>query len=278
MMVRALRIGRKSATTLVVWLTGLLFLYPILLVILSSFKTPSDLAKSASSWPSKWVTVNYLLVYEKADYILSLMNSGIITAIGILFLIVMGSTASYAIARWQSPWAKRISFYFICGLIAPIGLGLVPLYQLMRELHLSGTYIGLAILYAVKNLPISVILWTRFIGSIPRELEESAQIDGGSVARVFWKIIFPLLKPVTVTVVIINIIFIWNDFLFPLLFLPDPSMQTLPLSIYLFVGQYGNSWTEIFAVIILIEAPIIAIYVLLQKHIIKGMTAGAVKG
>lgn len=260
------------------WLIGIIYIYPLFLCIISSFKTRADLAESTVGLPAKWILNNYNEAFIKAGFLLHFKNSIIVTALSLVIMIIIGAPAAYSVTRWNSKWAKWSLSYFLCGLIAPAQLALVPLYKIMRDLHLSGTPWGLSVLFAVNSLALSIFLWASFIKSIPADIEESARIDGCSLFRMFWQIIFPLLKPVTVTLIILQGTTFWNDFLFGLLFLSKPNSQTLPLSIYTFVGQYGNDWTKIFAVIVLIEAPILVAYLFAQKHIIKGMVSGAVKG
>lgn len=257
---------------------GLVFLYPVYLALISSLKSQGELADSVFALPREWLFGNYEEVMRQAHYVRALGNSVYLVLLAVAVLLIVGSMASYGIARWQSRAGKWLGFYFFSGLIAPFQLALIPLYKVMRDLGLSGTLTGLALLNVATSLPLGIFLWSTFVRSLPREMEESAEIDGCGLLRTYWQIVFPLLLPVTATVVILCGIGIWNEFLFSLLFLPRPQSQTLPLTIYNFVGQYGNSWPQIFAVMILIEAPVLILYVLLQRFIIKGMTSGAVKG
>ncbi|MFC5405486.1 carbohydrate ABC transporter permease [Cohnella soli] len=264
--------------TVLFWLLALLYLYPLLLIALSSVKSSYELASSPSAWPVNWIFDNYREAIIKSHYIRSLRNSFLLTGLNLFFLVLIGVMAAYALSRWQSKLANGLYFYFVCGMAAPLQLGVVPLYKIMRDFHLFGSIPGLALIYAVAALPFSIFLWTGFIRGLPIELEESAQIDGCSMLRLFWQIVFPLLKPVTATVLILNAIGSWNNFLYPLLFLPNPNLYPLPMAIFEFVGQYSSDWPGIFAVIAMIEAPVLLFYLMAQKHIIKGMTGGAVKG
>ena len=264
--------------SLIFWFLGAIYLYPLYLVLFSSFKSAGDLAESPINLPKAWIIQNYVEVFHKAHYLRAFGNSLLTTVLALLLLTVVGSMAAYSIARWKSRIAGWLTVYFIFGLIAPIQLGIVPLYKMMRDIHLSGSLLGLSVLFAVSALPFSIFLWSGFIKGIPYELEEAAQIDGCSKFRVYWQIVFPLIKHATVTVLILNGIGFWNNFIFPLLFLSRPESQTLPLMIGNFVGVYGNDWPQIFAAVVLIETPAIILYLFAQKHIIKGMTVGAIKG
>lgn len=264
--------------TLILWLLGIIYLYPFYLCLMSSFKTRNDLAESVISLPKKIILDNYVKAFINAGFFHHFINSLFVTFLSLVLIVVFGSMAAYSIARWRSKWSKLAGLYILGGIIVPFQLALIPLYKIMRELHFSGTLWGFAILLTAQGLPFSIFLWSGFVKTIPVQMEESAKIDGCHLFRMYWQVVFPLMKTISVTVIILVGSGNWNDFLYSMLFLPNPKIQTLPLSIYSFVGQYGNDWPPIFADIILIEAPILIMYLFAQKHIIKGMTSGAVKG
>ncbi len=182
------------------------------------------------------------------------------------------------VARFTGPWSQRIYIYFVAGLIVPLQLGLFPLYKEMHDLQLINTYYGVILLYIAVNLPFVIFLYTSFIKTVPRELEEAALLDGAGPMQIFWLIVFPLLTPVTATVAITSALSTWNDFFIPLIFLQRDGMQTLPLAIFNFVGQYNNNWPLIFASVIISSLPLIVLFLVLQRYFIKGITAGALRG
>jgi raffinose/stachyose/melibiose transport system permease protein len=202
----------------------------------------------------------------------------LITSCTLLGLIVCGAMAAYPLARFTGPWSQRTYLYFVAGLIVPIQLGLFPLYKEMHDLELINTYHGVILLYIAINLPFVIFLYTGFIKTVPRELEEAALLDGAGPMQTFWMIVFPLLRPVTATVAITSTLSIWNDFFIPLIFLQRDGMQTLPLAIYNFVGQFNNNWSLIFASVIISSLPLIVLFLILQRYFIKGIAAGAVRG
>jgi raffinose/stachyose/melibiose transport system permease protein len=163
------------------------------------------------------------------------------------------------------------------GLLLPFQLALLPLYQLIRDLRLLGTLWSLVLFYSGLQVPFATFLYMGFLRVIPREYEEAALIDGAGLLSVFWRVVFPLLRPVTGTVVILNAIFIWNDFLTPFLYLSGSDQQTIPVAVFGFIGQYVSQWNLVFAGLVIAMLPILAIYFFMQRHIIKGF-AGGLKG
>jgi raffinose/stachyose/melibiose transport system permease protein len=160
------------------------------------------------------------------------------------------------------------------GLLLPFQLALLPLYTTMRDLHLIGSLWGLVVFYSGLQMPFSVFLYTAFLRVMPRDYEEAAVLDGCNPFQAFWRIVFPLLRPVTGTVLILNAIFIWNDFLTPLLYLSGSNHQTIPVAIYTFVGQYTSNWQLVFAGLVMGIAPILLVYFGMQRHIIRGFSGG----
>ena len=160
----------------------------------------------------------------------------------------------------------------------PFQLSMIPLYRMLKMLHLINTHFGVILIYIALTIPFSIFLYVGFLKGIPKELEESALIDGCGPFRTFAKIVFPLMKPVTASIVITNSLTVWNDFLVPLLYLQARENRTIPVAIFNFTGQYNNNWAMIFAAIVLSALPLVVAFLFLQKHFIKGIVGGAVKG
>jgi raffinose/stachyose/melibiose transport system permease protein len=265
-----------ALTPLVLW--TFLLLVPLVTTVSIALKTRYNLLIDPIGLPKPVAWDNITTAWQNANLGQALFNSLLITSAGVLGLIVLGASAAYPLARRMGRWPNGIYVYFILGLIVPLQLGLIPLYQLWQELGLLNSPLGVILIQIGELLPLTIFLFTGFIKTVPRELEEAATIDGAGQFRTFWTIVFPLLRPVTATVAIATSLVIWNDFLIPLLFLQDPNLQTIPLAIYGFVGEYSQSWNLIFASIVVSSLPIIALFLILQRSFIKGLTGGALKG
>jgi raffinose/stachyose/melibiose transport system permease protein len=255
-------------------LVALIFLFPLYVLLNISLKPLDEVADSPLGLPKEFSLANYREAWAEASLGSALINSTVVMLISVVLLIFIGSMAAYALARRQSRLSYGLYLLFLLGIILPFQLALIPLYQLMRDLQLLGTYTSLIIFYTGHQLPFTVFLYTGFLRALPRDYEDAAFIDGASHFQAFRKIVFPLLRPVTGTVVILNAIFVWNDFLTPLLYVGGTPLQTLPVAIYSFVGQYVSQWGLVFAGLVIGITPILIVYFLLQRYIIRGFASG----
>lgn len=269
-------VSRSLALLLVIFWSALVII-PLVILLSVALKSPTDLLNNPLGWPAKFIWSNFADAWNNAALGQAFFNSVLITSATVLGLIVCGALAAYPLARFVGPWSQRTYIYFVAGLIVPIQLGLFPLYKEMHDLQLINTYYGVILLYIAINLPFVIFLYTGFIKTIPRELEEAALLDGASPMRTFWMIVFPLLRPVTATVAITSALSTWNDFFIPLIFLQRDGMQTLPLAIFNFVGQFNNNWSLIFASVVISSLPLMVLFLILQRYFIKGIAAGALK-
>ncbi|GAC1464703.1 MAG: carbohydrate ABC transporter permease [Ktedonobacteraceae bacterium] len=261
---------------MLIW--SLIVAIPLIIIVSIAVKSGPDLVSNPIGWPKQFVWSNFADAWNNANLGQAFENSVLITSISILILILCGASAAYTLARQTGAWSNRLYTYFVAGLIVPTQLGLIPLYKEMHDLQLINTYHGVVLVYVAGNLPLVIFLYTGFIKTVPRELEEAALMDGAGPLRIFWTIIFPLLQPITATVAITSSLSIWNDFFIPLLFLQKDEMHTLPMAIFSFVGQYNNNWPLIFASVIVSSLPLILLFLLLQRYFIKGIASGALKG
>lgn len=259
-------------------LIGAVYLYPVILVLLSSIKTKEELAANPFRIPSQVTFEHFATAFQNMHYFKSALNSLIITGVSVSILVFIASSAAYAIIRRGNKFYTGLYLFFLAGLIVPFQMTMIPLYKLMVSLKFINTYHGIVLVYLALSVPFSIFVLSGFIRGVPKELEEAAKMDGCGIYRTFLLVVLPLMKPAVVTVAILNTFTIWNDFLMPMLFLPSKEMQTLPVQLFSFVGQYFNDWSPIFAGIFLIVYPLIILYAVAQRFIIKGITAGAVKG
>lgn len=253
---------------------ALIYLFPIYILLNISFKPLKEVSAAPLSLPSELSFNNYREAWSSASLGSALVNSATVTVISVTLLIFVGSMAAYALARRQSRLSYGLYLLFLLGIILPFQLALIPLYQIMRDLQLLGTYTSLIIFYTGHQLPFTVFLYTGFLRALPRGYEEAAFIDGASPFQAYRRIVFPLLRPVTGTVIILNAIFVWNDFLTPLLYVGGTELQTLPVAVASFVGQYTSQWGLVFAGLVIGVTPILITYFLLQRYIIKGFASG----
>lgn len=269
------RYGKANlAIEVVMILVALVYFFPLYVLLTISLKPLDEVARSPLGLPTEFDLSNYREAWASASLGSALLNSTVVMFISVLLLILMGSMAAYALARRRSRLSYGLYLLFLLGIILPFQLALIPLYQLMRDVQLLGTYTSLIIFYTGHQLPFTVFLYTGFLRALPRDYEEAALIDGASHFQAFRKIVFPLLRPVTGTVIILNAIFVWNDFLTPLLYVGGTPLQTLPVAIYSFVGQYVSQWGLVFAGLVIGMTPILVVYFLLQRYIIRGFASG----
>ncbi len=259
------------------WILSLIILVPFAVIVVNSFKTTRDSAMMNLEWPRDgWVLSNYAEVLNGRQIVRSFFNSLLIASGCVLVCVVVTAMAMFVIKRRKSKLHRVIFYMFFAGLIAPVNY--ITALQVLKALHLNGTYLGTILTYAALGIPFAAFMYYNFIGTIPTEIDEAAIIDGTNISQLFFQVIFPLLKPVTVTVATLTFISAWNDFVSPLYLLNSSSKWTMVLMVYNYWGVMQQEWGKICAVIVLTLIPILIVYIAMQKHIIAGMTSGAVKG
>lgn len=264
---------------IVMIILSLLFLYPLILAIINSFKSFSEVMSDVIAMPQQFNFDNYAYVWKYINYPRLFINNTIITLIGLIGIILFSSVAAYKLSRTQSKWSNMIYLLCIIPMLIPFQSIMLTVLQLAKNLHLSDSTWGLGILYWGFGAPLAVFIYHGFVKGIPREIDESATIDGASSFKLFFLVIFPLLQSVTTTIIIIDVMWIWNDFLLPLLMVNgSPATKTLTLAAYTFVGQYTSDWQYAMTAMVMAVMPSIIVFVLLQKYIVRGVVAGAVKG
>lgn len=267
------RIGRELGMIVV----AAIFLFPFYVFLTVALKTPAHLAASPLAFPTEPALANFAEAWQEGDLGQAMANSAIVTTLSVGMLVLIGSIAAYLLARRASRVSYGLYLLFLLGLMIPLQLGMVPLYQFMRDVNLLQTYTSLIIFEVGHQLPLVVFLYTGFLRALPREYEEAARVDGAGTMSAFRRIVFPLLRPITGTVVILSAINIWNSFLIPLLYVGGSDQRTLPVAIFAFRGEFASQWQIIFAGMGIAILPILVVYFLLQKYIIRGFASG-IKG
>lgn len=252
--------------------------YPIFWMIMNSFKTGQEFALNPFSIPIKWVLENYSDAWVTANIGKYFFNSLVVGMGAVIIAILTGAFASYFLSRFDFKGRNLLYGFFIIGLLVPIHATLVPMFILMQKLGILNTYWALIFPYVAFNLPITIFLLTSFMSSFSKEIEESAIMDGCGVFRMFWTIILPMSRPAIATAVILNFINNWNEFSFALVLINDKALNTLPLGLANFAGQYTTNYTAQMAGLTMVLIPTILFYLIMEKQIVEGMTEGAVKG
>lgn len=256
-------------------------IFPLYMTVVIAFKQPSEMTNSISgilSLPATWSLENFRQAMEVTDFWRSLFNSFLITAVTMVVSIVIHSVVGYAIARNMAEKRLfRFSYYYITsGMFVPFAILMMPLVKQTAAMHIDNM-LGVIVLYVVFYMPMNVLLYTGYLRNIPLALEEAARVDGASTWMTYWRIIFPLMKPMHATVAVLTALGTWNDVMTPLVIMSGGNMNTLPLAQLTFQTQFGTNYNLAFASYLLALLPILIFYLFAQKQIINGVVNGAVK-
>lgn len=257
---------------------ALFCLFPLVLALVNSFKTRSEIFTNIIALPEHLEFGNYGRSIKSMRYFMSLLNSAFISTAGLTGIVFFSSIAGWALCRFKGKLSTAIFSLFVLSMLIPFNAIMIPLYRIATVLHLSNTLWGMGWIYSGLGVGMAVFMYHGFVKGIPLDLEDAARIDGCNLLMTFKNVVFPLLLPITATIGIMNLLWMWNDFLLPLIMLQSPSRYTLLLSTNMLFGKYASDWPAILSALILSALPMIIVYVLLQKHIIKGITEGALKG
>lgn len=261
--------------TLLLGITAIFFI-PGLVVVFNSLKTKQESRILNLNLPEVLQFSNYSEVFERGKLLSSFLNSSIYTIGSVILIVLLTTTGAYVLSRNKTRLNNFIYFLIVLGIAMPMNY--IALMKIMQFTSLINTRLGMIILYTALNIPISVFIAFGFIGNIPRELDEAAILDGCSPMGLFTNIILPLLKPVLATLIVLNFMGIWNDFVMPLYFLNSSTKWPMTLAVYNFFGMFQQEWNLVCADIVLTSLPVLVVYILGQKYIVDGMVTGAVKG
>ena len=261
---------------IVAWIASLMVLLPLILIVLNAFKANGETMTMTLQLPKEWIFDNFGVVIEKGKLLNSFKNSMIYAGLSTILTIFFGSMSAYVFSRRRTKGFSALYMYLILGMVIPVNY--VALMKVMQMTNLNNSAIGIILLYTALQTPFSVFLIYGFVSKIPVELDEAAVIDGATPARLYFSIVFPLLKPAVVTASVLCFLNTWNEFTMPLYFLNSSEKWPMTLAVYNFFGQFEMNWNLICADVILTCAPVLIMYLLCQKYIVGGATAGAVKG
>lgn len=272
------RTAASYFVTLLLTVLAAVSFFPIYLAVINSFKTQGEMFSSVMALPTKLHFENYVYAFQQINLLNSVKNSVIVSIMGVGGIIFAAGLAGYKLSRTPGKLSNFIFFLFIASMLVPFHSIMISLTRVAKSLAVQGTTYGLGLIYIGLGVNMAVFLYHGFVKTIPKELEESARIDGCGDFQSYFRIIFPLLLPISVTIGILNFLWIWNDFLLPLLMLTDVNRYTLILSTNMLFGEYNKEWSLILAALVLTAIPVVIIYSIFQRFIMEGITEGAVKG
>ena len=276
---RGRRIVTHTLFLIAIILAACLYIYPVFLMVDNSLKPFKEILTNVLALPTRLEWANYTYVIEKMEYFRLFLNNVVITLIGIAGIVLFSSMAAYILDRRKTRVTKALHLFIITPMLIPFQTIMITLLKFMNIIHLNGTTWGLGIQYWGFGIPMATFIYFNFMKSIPSEIDESAMIDSATTLQTYGYIIFPLLRTVTATVVVLDVMWIWNDFLLPLLMVnSSPSSKTLVLAAYNFVGSLNTKWHYALAAMVLAILPSVIVFVFLQRYIVGGVVAGAIKG
>lgn len=271
---------KKTITQLFILVVMIVNLIPLVIALSTSLRSPENMSNPISMF-NEFSLASYRSAFERMHFPQAFMNSLILTGISIIVVVLIAAMAAYPMARIKSKGSQFLYLFFLSGLVVPGQMVLIPIVQMINSLHIPSTQYTPILMFITCSLPFSTFLYTGFIKSgVPEEVEEAAHIDGAGLFRRFWSVVFPLLIPVTVSVIITQGVWIWNDYFFNMIFITKASQSPLPLAMLGFMGDQQNptQWNVLFAACFLCALPLLVAFSFLQKYFVGGLTVGSVKG
>jgi raffinose/stachyose/melibiose transport system permease protein len=275
---KAPRPGRVAVHAALILYT-LIAIGPILLILINSVKTRRAIFgdPAALPGPETFSLIGFQNVLSKSDVGLYFANSITVTLVSIALVVLFGAMAAWALSEYRFRLNTLLGLYLAIGIMVPIRLGSVSILRTMVDLNLVNTLTALVLVYVAQGLPLAILILGEFMQQIPRDLRDAARCDGVSEYRIFWSIILPLISPAVATVAVFTMVPIWNDLWFPLILANGGGKQTITLGVQQFIGQYVTDWNAVLAALTLAVAPILVLYILFSRALVRGLTAGAVK-
>jgi raffinose/stachyose/melibiose transport system permease protein len=269
----------RIAVHIALILYTILALGPILLILINAFKTRRAIFADPLGFPDgqSFTTIGFDRVFANSDFGLYFLNSLTVTVVSLVLIVLIGAMAAWALTEYRFPGNTLIGLYLAIGIMVPIRLGSVSILRMMVELNLVNTLTALVLVYVAQGLPLAILILGEFIQQIPKDLRDAARCDGVSEYRIFASIILPLIRPAIATVAVFTMVPVWNDLWFPLILAPGDGKQTITLGVQQFIGQYVTDWNAVLASLTLAIAPVLVLYLLSSRSLVRGLTAGAVK-
>ena len=274
--VRRIDIGRVVAYA-VLSIFALIVIVPLVATVLGGFKTLGDLRVNPVGLPSEWIWTNYGNILLSVDYWRMLKNSLVVAFLAVVFTVLVASMAAFGFSQLRFFGSRFLLGYLIMGLMFPTATAIVPLFILIRDLGLMDSHIGLIVPKVAGGISVAVVLFANYFRNLPKDLFEAAAVDGCGYVRFYWEIVMPLSGPIIATVTIINFVASWNTYFLPMILLNSPELFTWPLGLMDYTDERGSDWHMICAFVTLTMLPMIIVFLAAQRHVISGLTSGAVK-
>lgn len=272
------RNGSRIVTQIVVILLAILFLVPFYFLVGNSFKGYGEILSNSASFPGSFNGDNYTQAWHATNFSYVFMNSLVITVVSNVLLALLCAMCAYKMVRNDNLFNRVLFVAFVAAMVIPFQAIMIPLVQVISGIGLMNTRIGLIVAYLGFGAPLTVFLLHGFVKSVPIDIEEAATVDGSSPNGIFFRVVLPLMQPIIVTVIILNTLWIWNDYLMPSLILHDPQLRTIPIATYMFFGEYTKQWDLALPALVMGITPIVIFFLAMQRYIIEGIAQGSVKG
>ena len=257
----------------------LIALFPVFVIVMNSFKTRKAIFREPLALPDgdSFSLIGYETVLKQGDFFLYFQNSMIVTVGSLFFILLFGAMAAFALAEYRFKGNMIMGLYLALGIMIPIRIGTVAILELMVQTGLVNTLWALILVYTAQGLPLAVFILSEFMRQVSDELKDAGRIDGLSEYRIFFRLVLPLVRPAIATVAVFNMIPIWNDLWFPLILAPAEEVKTLTLGSQVFIGQFVTDWNAVLSALSLAILPVMALYIIFSRQLIRGITSGAVK-
>ena len=261
---------------MIIW--SLIAMMPVWLLLINTLKPKKEIYTNPFGLPREWTLDNYRYIISDNNFFSYFRNSFIVVVVSLAVILLLGSLCAYALAHWRTRTSRGVYFFIIVGMMLPIKIATIRLLEIMKTLGLLNTLWSLFPVYIAMGLPVAVFILTEFIRGLPGELYEAGFMDGAGRFMIYRKIVLPLIRPALATVAIYNLVPIWNDLWFPLIFINVENQKTVLLAVTRLQGQYTTDWPKLLTILSLSALPVIVLYLTMSKQFVKGLTAGAVKG
>ena len=261
---------------MIIW--SLIAMAPVWLLLINTLKPKKEIYTNPFGLPREWTLDNYRYIISDNNFFSYFRNSFIVVVVSLAVILLLGSLCAYALAHWRTRTSRGVYFFIIVGMMLPIKIATIRLLEIMKTLGLLNTLWSLFPVYIAMGLPVAVFILTEFIRGLPGELYEAGFMDGAGRFMIYYKIVLPLIRPALATVAIYNLVPIWNDLWFPLIFINVENQKTVLLAVTRLQGQYTTDWPKLLTILSLSALPVILLYLTMSKQFVKGLTAGAVKG
>ncbi len=272
------RLIGKIVTCLILTVIAAIFLLPFYITLLGSFKSYQEIFLNIFGLPESWSLTNYTEVVQKIDFLTAFRNSFVITAGSLCGIVLFSSMTAYRLLRIRTRLHRALYFLFVASMVIPFPALMLPLVRIMSTINLYNNLLGVIFAYYGFGTALAVVLFYGFLKTVPASMEEAAMVDGCSHIGTFFRIVMPMLKPTTATLVVLDIIWIWNDYLLPAILLTRTKLHTVPLAISYLFDQFNSRWDLAMAAVVLCIVPVLIVFLAFQKYIIAGIATGSVKG